>query len=123
MRGSKSLAFLRCCMASFLLSWQGGRVRAKRRSAVHNVSEEAARSGTAGPRRINPSISMNLPFLLREAILRAGNRGKADMTPGLQERVEYGRAIRQRAMCLIETHGTEAAEEALRAAREPGLAA
>ena len=45
------------------------------------------------------------------------------MTPGLQERVEYGRAIRERAICLAEAHGAEAAAEALRAADEPGLAA
>jgi len=45
------------------------------------------------------------------------------MVPHLQERVAYGRSIRERARCLIELHGTAAASEALRAAQEPGLAA
>ena len=35
----------------------------------------------------------------------------------------YGRAIRQRASCLIDAHGAEARAEALRAAEEPGMAA
>lgn len=45
------------------------------------------------------------------------------MVPHLQERVAYGRSIRERARCLLESHGPAAASEALRAAREPGLAA
>jgi hypothetical protein len=45
------------------------------------------------------------------------------MFPHLQERVAYGRSIRERASCLLEAHGPEAREEALRAAQEPGLAA
>ena len=45
------------------------------------------------------------------------------MFPHLQERVAYGRSIRQRATCLLEAHGPEEARtEALRAASEPGLA-
>lgn len=44
------------------------------------------------------------------------------MVTHLQERVAYGRSIRDRARCLIESHGEAAASEALRAAREPGLA-
>lgn len=46
-----------------------------------------------------------------------------EMFPHLQERVAYGRSIRERASCLLEAHGPEAREEALRAAQEPGLAA
>jgi hypothetical protein len=45
------------------------------------------------------------------------------MFPNLEERVAYGRSIRQRAICLLEAHGPEAVAEALRAAEEPGLAA
>lgn len=45
------------------------------------------------------------------------------MVPQLEERVAYGRSIRERARCLLESHGTAAASEALRAAREPGVAA
>ena len=45
------------------------------------------------------------------------------MFPHLQERVAYGRSIRERASCLLEAHGPEARDEALRAAQEPGLAA
>ncbi len=45
------------------------------------------------------------------------------MFPHLQERVAYGRSIRQRASCLLDAHGAEAQAEALRAAEEPGLAA
>jgi hypothetical protein len=45
------------------------------------------------------------------------------MYPHLEERVAYGRSIRQRASCLIDAHGNAAATEALRAAQEPGLAA
>lgn len=45
------------------------------------------------------------------------------MFPHLQERVAYGRSIRQRATCLLEAYGPdEARAEALRAADEPGLA-
>lgn len=45
------------------------------------------------------------------------------MFPHLQERVAYGRSIRQRATCLLEAYGAEEARaEALRAAAEPGLA-
>jgi hypothetical protein len=44
------------------------------------------------------------------------------MFPHLQERVAYGRSIRERARCLLESHGTAAVSEALRAADEPGLA-
>jgi hypothetical protein len=46
-----------------------------------------------------------------------------DVYPHLEERVAYGRSIRQRASCLIDAHGPAAAAEALRAAGEPGLAA
>ena len=45
------------------------------------------------------------------------------MYPYLEERVAYGRSIRQRASCLIDAHGPEAEAEALKAAGEPGLAA
>ena len=45
------------------------------------------------------------------------------MVPHLQERVAYGRSIRERARCLVESHGEAAASEALRAAQEPGLGA
>jgi hypothetical protein len=45
------------------------------------------------------------------------------MVPHLQERVAYGRSIRERASCLLESHGEAAASEALRAAQEPGLGA
>ena len=45
------------------------------------------------------------------------------MVPHLQERVAYGRSIRERARCLLESHGEAAASEALRAAQEPGLGA
>ena len=45
------------------------------------------------------------------------------MVPQLEERVAYGRSIRERARCLLESHGPGAASEALRAADEPGLAA
>lgn len=43
--------------------------------------------------------------------------------PNIEERVAYGRSIRERADCLVEAHGTDAEAEALRAAREPGVAA
>ncbi|HRO10628.1 hypothetical protein [Amaricoccus sp.] len=45
------------------------------------------------------------------------------MFPFIEERIAYGRSIRQRASCLIEAYGAEARAEALRAAEEPGLAA
>jgi hypothetical protein len=45
------------------------------------------------------------------------------MHPNFAARVAYGRSIRERASCLIETHGPLAEEAALRAAGEPGLAA
>ena len=45
------------------------------------------------------------------------------MVPHFQERVAYGRSIRERARCLLESHGPAAVSEALRAAQEPGLAA
>ena len=45
------------------------------------------------------------------------------MFPNMEERIAYGRSIRQRAMCLLEAHGPAAEAEALRAAEEPGLAA
>jgi hypothetical protein len=45
------------------------------------------------------------------------------MFPNMEQRIAYGRSIRQRAMCLIESYGREAEAEALRAAEEPGLAA
>ncbi len=45
------------------------------------------------------------------------------MFPYIEERVAYGRSIRERADCLVEAHGAEAEAEALRAAREPGVAA
>ena len=45
------------------------------------------------------------------------------MLDHLNERVAYGRSIRDRADCLLEAHGPEARAEALRAADEPGIAA
>lgn len=39
----------------------------------------------------------------------------------LRERVEYGRAIRQRALCLIEAHGPTARGHCTAAADEAGL--
>jgi hypothetical protein len=39
----------------------------------------------------------------------------------LNERVEYGRMIRDRAACLLEAHGSRAQAEALIAACEPGI--
>ncbi|HET9069927.1 MAG TPA: hypothetical protein VFN28_14885 [Amaricoccus sp.] len=45
------------------------------------------------------------------------------MFPYLEERIAYGRSIRQRARCLIDAHGSGACAEALRAAGEPGVAA
>ncbi|HYN46085.1 MAG TPA: hypothetical protein VES64_05295 [Allosphingosinicella sp.] len=45
------------------------------------------------------------------------------MHPLLAERVDYGRAIRDRAACLLEAHGPLAEGEALKGAREPGVAA
>lgn len=45
------------------------------------------------------------------------------MFPHLEERVAYGRSIRQRASCLVDAHGPRAEAEALQAAEEPGLAA
>ena len=45
------------------------------------------------------------------------------MTSSLEQRIAYGRSIRDRAHCLIEAHGLDAEDEALLAAREPGLAA
>ena len=57
------------------------------------------------------------------AICPHGQAGGLDVYPHLEERVAYGRSIRQRASCLIDAHGPEARAEALRAAEEPGLAA
>ena len=48
---------------------------------------------------------------------------KSIMFPNMELRIAYGRSIRQRAICLIEAHGRQAQDEALRAAQEPGLAA
>jgi hypothetical protein len=45
------------------------------------------------------------------------------MFPHLEQRVAYGRSIRQRAICLLDAHGAAAEAEARRAAAEPGLAA
>ncbi len=45
------------------------------------------------------------------------------MYPHIEERVAYGRSIRQRASCLIDAHGPAAQAEALLASEEPGLAA
>ena len=45
------------------------------------------------------------------------------MLVNLELRIAYGRSIRHRALCLIEAHGTEAEDEALRASLEPGLPA
>jgi hypothetical protein len=44
------------------------------------------------------------------------------MYPFIEQRIAYGRSIRQRAACLLDAHGIFAREEALAAAREPGLA-
>ena len=52
-----------------------------------------------------------------------GKRGAWVVFPHLEERIAYGRSIRQRASCLIDAHGAEARAEALRAAEEPGIAA
>jgi hypothetical protein len=45
------------------------------------------------------------------------------MVERIEERAAYGRTIRERAVCLLESHGPEAWAEALRAAREPGIGA
>lgn len=45
------------------------------------------------------------------------------MVERIEERAAYGRTIRERAACLVESHGPEAWAEALRAAHEPGIAA
>lgn len=45
------------------------------------------------------------------------------MVAKIEERAAYGRTIRERAVCLIDSHGPEARAEALRAAEEPGIAA
>jgi hypothetical protein len=45
------------------------------------------------------------------------------MLASIEERVAYGRSIRDRAECLLEAHGPEAEAEALSAAGEPGMAA
>ncbi len=45
------------------------------------------------------------------------------MPVNLELRIAYGRSIRHRALCLIEAHGAEAEDEALRASVEPGLPA
>ena len=50
-------------------------------------------------------------------------RGAWVLLAHLEERVAYGRSIRQRASCLIDAHGPRAEAEALLAAEEPGLAA
>jgi hypothetical protein len=44
------------------------------------------------------------------------------MFPFMEERIAYGRSIRHRAACLLDAHGPHAASEALKAAREPGVA-
>jgi hypothetical protein len=44
------------------------------------------------------------------------------MFPFIEERIAYGRSIRQRAACLLEAYGPMAQTEALKAAREPGMA-
>ena len=43
------------------------------------------------------------------------------MASFFEERVAYGRSIRQRALCLLDAHGPEAEAEALCAAQEPGI--
>jgi hypothetical protein len=43
------------------------------------------------------------------------------MLPSIEERVAYGRSIRQRALCFLDAHGTYAEAEALNAALEPGI--
>jgi hypothetical protein len=40
----------------------------------------------------------------------------------MEERIAYGRSIRARAACLLDSHGAAAAAEALKAAAEPGVA-
>jgi hypothetical protein len=45
------------------------------------------------------------------------------MVDRIAERAAYGRTIRERAVCLLESHGPDAWAEAHRAAREPGIAA
>ena len=44
------------------------------------------------------------------------------MCERVQVRAAYGRVIRDRADCMLEAHGPGAITEALRAAREPGVA-
>ena len=44
------------------------------------------------------------------------------MFPFIEERIAYGRSIRDRAACLLDAHGALAEAEALKAAREPGVA-
>ena len=43
------------------------------------------------------------------------------MLPSIEERIAYGRAIRHRALCLLDAHGHLAEAEARNAAREPGI--
>lgn len=43
------------------------------------------------------------------------------MRPELEERIAYGRAVRERALCLIAAHGSDAAPMAREAANDPGL--
>lgn len=45
------------------------------------------------------------------------------MVDKIEERAAYGRTIRERAVCLLDSHGPDAWAEARRAAREPGIAA
>ena len=45
------------------------------------------------------------------------------MVDKIEERAAYGRTIRARATCLLDSHGPEAWGEALLASREPGIAA
>jgi hypothetical protein len=45
------------------------------------------------------------------------------MLPRLQDRIAYGRSIRERALCLVEAHGPDAEALALDAAAEVGLPA
>jgi hypothetical protein len=45
------------------------------------------------------------------------------MNQRIEERAAYGRTVRQRAFCLLDSHGPDAWAEARRAAHEPGIAA
>jgi hypothetical protein len=49
--------------------------------------------------------------------------GEAIMSDALSKRVDLGRSVRARALCMMEAHGPEAERAARAAAREPGVSA